>query len=110
MDAKVGRDIAHVDIPGAFLQTKVSDGTILKLQGPMVLAVVKMNPEWKKYIFHEGKRRTPTVYSEAIKILYGMVDAAKLFFDNLQSFLQDELNFIPNPYDVCVMNKDVDGE
>ena len=31
-DAKEGRDVAHVDIPGAFLQTEASDGTLPALQ------------------------------------------------------------------------------
>ena len=31
IDTKEGRDVAHVDLSGTFLQTTTSDGTIIKL-------------------------------------------------------------------------------
>ena len=39
MAAKERRDIVTVDIPGAFLQTEVSDETFIKLQGAIVEAL-----------------------------------------------------------------------
>ena len=109
-DAQEGRDVAVVDIPGAFLQTMASDGTIIKLQGAIVGIMLKVNPSWKEFVVLEGKRKVPTIYSEAIKALYGTVDAAKLFYDNLCSILVDELGFKLNPYDACVANKDINGK
>ena len=109
MDAKEGRDVAHVDIPGAFLQTEAGDDTIIKLQGVLVLTLLKINPEWRNFVVYEGKKATPTIYSQAKKALYGTVDAAKLFFDNLSSFLMDKLQFKRNPYDSCVMNRMING-
>ena len=109
MDAMEGRDVAHVDIPGAFLQTAASDDTIIRLQGVLVHTLLKINPSWEQYVIYEGRKRTPTIYSRAIKALYGTVDAAKLFFDNLSSFLSKNLGFEPNLYDNCVMNKQIDG-
>ena len=109
MDAKEKRAVAHVDIPGAFLQTEASDDTIIKIQGVLVTTLVKINPEWKKYVVLEGKRQTPTIYSKAIKALYGTVDAAKLFYDNLSSFLINDMGFKRNTYDSCVLNKDIKG-
>ena len=111
IDAKEKRDVGHIDIPGAFLQTPASDGTIIKLQGVLVLVMmlIKINPSWKKYIVHEGKKRTPTIYSEAIKAIYGTVDAVKLFYDSLLAFLVGKLGFTQNPYDPCVVNKDING-
>ena len=110
MNAKERRDVAHVDIPGAFLQTPASDGTIIKLQGVLVKTLIKVNPDWKVYVTYEGKNSTPTIYSEAIKALYGTVDAAKLFYDSLSSFLIDDLEFKRNPYDPCVVNKIIEGK
>ena len=52
-----------------------------------------------------GKKQVSTIYSEAIKALYGTVDAAKLFNDNLCHVLIDELGFTMNSYDGCVANK-----
>jgi len=91
--------VVHVDILGAFIQTPASDVTIIKFQGVLVMTLLKVNPSWKKFVVYEGKKRTPTIYSKAIKALYGTVDAAKLFYDN------KELKFTKNPYDSYVVNK-----
>ena len=110
MDEKEGRDVAICDIPGAFLQTKASDGTIIKLQGTLVDTLVKIDPMWKEHVVHEGKINTPTIYSEAIKALYGTVDAAKLFYDSLVELLVENLGFEMNLYDQCVVNKMINGK
>ena len=47
IDAHEERDVAIVNIPGVFLQTKASDGTIIKLQGAVVNALLRINPTWK---------------------------------------------------------------
>ena len=59
---------------------------------------------------YEGRKRIPTIYSEALKALYWTVDAAKLFYDNLCNFLNNKLQFRQNPYDQCVMNKSINGK
>jgi len=58
----------------------------------------------------EGKKQVPTICSEAIKALYGMVDAAKLFYDNLCHLLIDELGFVLNKYDGCVPDKVINNK
>ena len=70
IDAQEGRDVAHVDIPGAFLQTAASEGTFIKLKGAMVETLLKINPTWKQYVIYETRNKTPTIYSEAIKAFY----------------------------------------
>ena len=72
--------------------------------------MLKINPTWEEYVVYEGKNKIPTIYSEAIKALYGTVDAAKLFYDNLMELLVDEMGFKPNPYDSCVVNKNINGK
>ena len=42
--------------------------------------------------------------------MYGTVDASKLFFDDLTSFLVGELGFVSNPCDVCVVNEIINGK
>ena len=51
-----------------------------------------------------------TIYNRAIKVLYGTVDAAKLFYDNLCGVLVNELGFKLNSYDGCVADKIIDGK
>ena len=110
MAAKEKRDVATADIPGAFLQTKASKGTIIKLQGAIVTSLLKINPKWKQYVVYEGHKRVPTVYSEALKALHGTVDASKLFSNDLSGFLLDNLGFKRNPYDWCIVNKTINGK
>ena len=110
MAAKERRDVATLDIPGAFLQTEASDETFIKLQGAIVEALLKINPDWNEFVVYEGRKKVPTIYSEALKALYGTVDASKLFFEDLSSFLINELGFIRNPYDWCVVNKTINGK
>ena len=57
-------NITHVNIPGAFMQTDASNGTIIKLQGLLVITLLKINPAWKKIVY-EGGKDTPTIYSKA---------------------------------------------
>ena len=45
--------------------------------------LLTIDPTWKKYVVYEGKKRVPTIYTEADKALYGTVDVSKLFFENL---------------------------
>ena len=69
IDAQENRDVAIVNISGAFLQTAVSDNTIIKLQGTIVKIMLKINPSWRKFVVLVGKKQVPTIYSEAIKTL-----------------------------------------
>ena len=43
------------------------------------------------------------------KALYGTLQAAMLFWEELSGFLTNELGFITNPYDCCVVNKIING-
>ena len=61
IDAQEGRDVAVVDIPGAFLQTKASDDTIIKLQGSIVKIMLKIDASWSKFVTLEGKKQVPTI-------------------------------------------------
>ena len=50
------------------------------------------------------------VYMELLKALYGTLQAMRLFWEIWQSKLIDKWNFIPNRYDICVVNKVVNGK
>lgn len=51
---------------------------------------------------YESPKKVPTIYNKALKALYGTVDASKLLFDDVLSFLVDELRFKVNNYEMCV--------
>ena len=45
IDAKEGRDVAVVDIPNAFIQTKMDDKVVMKLRGKLAEIMVVTAPE-----------------------------------------------------------------
>jgi len=50
------------------------------------------------------------MYVQLLKALYGTLQAALLFWQNLSSFLIDNLGFVSNRYDSCVVNKYINGK
>jgi len=63
-----------------------------------------VNPEkYSNYVAMERGRKV--LYCKLKKALYGTLQAAKLFYQELKNFLVDELGFTINPYDRCVANK-----
>ena len=108
IDALQGRDVATVDIPGAFMHADMKGETVhVKLEGLMARIMVEIDP--KNYepclVTENGK---PTLYIELDKALYGTVQAAMLFWENLSSLLI-KWGFKINPYDACVANKTING-
>jgi len=111
IDAYEKRDVATVDIPGAFLQTKVpeDDRDIhVMLDGRMAELLAKISPEdYQKYVHqHRGQSQ---IYCKLNVSLYGTLKAALLFWKKLSGYLKGE-GFIVNPYDWCVANKVINGK
>jgi hypothetical protein len=51
IDAKEHRDVATVDIPGAFMQADMEDLVHMKLEGKMAELLVKLDPKlYQKYV------------------------------------------------------------
>jgi hypothetical protein len=107
IDAMERRDVATVDIPGAFMQADMDETVHMKLEGKMAELLVRIDPElYRKHVQLENGKQV--LYVELKKALYGTLKAALLFWRRLSSQLI-EWGFIPNPYDSCVMNKDING-
>jgi hypothetical protein len=108
IDAEEGRDVATVDIPGAFMQADMDELVHMKLEGKMAELLVKLDPKlYRKYVqVVKGKN---VLYVELKKALYGTLRAALLFWKKLSAKLQ-EWGFVINPYDWCVANKMINGK
>jgi hypothetical protein len=107
IDAKERRDVATIDIPGAFMQADMDDIVHMKLEGTMAELLVKIDPIlYRKYIQNENGK--PVLYVALKKALYGTLKAALLFWKKLTSKLK-EWGFTINPYDSCVANKEING-
>jgi hypothetical protein len=109
IDALENRDVAVVDIPGAFMQVDLDDETIhVRLTGKMVELLLEMDHElYESYLMCE--RGEMVMYVKLLKALYGTMRAARLFWEWLSKQLVN-WGFTPNPYDSCVVNKMVDGK
>ena len=106
IDAKEGRDVAIIDIPNAFVTTRIEDKkdiVIARLRGKLVELMVAADPEiYKKYVSVNRKGEL-VLYVEAPNALYGIMKAALLFYLKFVKNLKS-IGFVLNPYDPCVAN------
>ncbi len=61
-----------------------------------------------KYISHEHATRV--IYQKLNKVLYGTLQAAMLFWEELSLFLMNNLGLRVDHYDRCVGNKTIKGK
>ena len=108
IDAMEERDVATVDIPGAFMQADIDEVVHVKFEGEIAEMLVKLDPKlYRKYVRDEKGK--PVLYVELLKALYGTLKAALLFWKLLSKKLV-QWGFVINPYDWCVANKMIDGK
>ena len=102
------RVVAVTDISGAFLQAEMDDIVHVVYENEMIDLLIKTDPTYKEYVYitKTGKR---LLYVELKKAMYGCMKAARLFWDNLLTYLIKDLKFTLNPYDSCVANKMIEG-
>ena len=108
IDAYENRDVAIVDIPNAFIQTPhVGRKVIIKIRGKLAIILCSCAPHiYKPYVTLE--REQPTLYVQAEKAIYGLLESALLFYKKLKKDIT-EIGFRINPYDPCVANMMVEG-
>ena len=105
IDAKEQRDVATVDIPGAFMQADMDELVHIRLEGTMTRLLTRLDPKlYNKYIKYESGK--PVLYMTMMKALYGTLRAALLFWQKLSATLK-RWGFKTNPYDWCVANKTI---
>ena len=95
IDAYERRCVVTVDIPGAFMHAEMDEVVHVKLEGVMAELLVRVNPEkYGPYMTIEHGKKV--MYVQLLKALYGTLQAALLFWQNLSSFLIDNLGFVSN--------------
>ena len=106
INAHEKRDVMTVDCPGAFLWTMASDPVLMKLRGPLVEALLLIDPDiyrdysWLYVI--TGKNEEKMLYVRMSKALYGLLKSALDFYNKLRSNLEDN-GFIVNSQQVLHM-------
>jgi hypothetical protein len=98
-----------IDILGAVMHANINELIHVHLEDPMAELLTCIDPD--KYqinmVEENGKK---VLYVMLWKALYGTLQAALLFWENLSKFLTKELGFMVNPYDRCVVNKVIKGK
>lgn len=66
-----------------------------------------MDDSYKQFLSYKNDK--PVIYTELSKALYGTLQAALLFWEDLSGYLES-LGYEVNPYDFCMMNKVVNDK
>jgi hypothetical protein len=102
------RAVDMVDVPGAFMQADMDSVVHVRFTNKMLDLLAETDKDaYQLYVTLEGNDRV--LYVQLIKALYGTIRAARLFWEKLSSKLQ-EWGFVPNGYDLCLVNKMVNGQ
>jgi hypothetical protein len=112
IDAEEHRDVVVVDIPNAFVQTRVEnkkDMALIKIRGILVEILVEIAPEAYKSYVSQDKKGNKQLLVQCQNALYRKMVTSILYYRKFVKSLTD-ISFIINPYDPCVANKIIEGE
>jgi hypothetical protein len=112
IDAEEERDVAVIDIPNAFVQTRVEDEkdmAIIKIRGVLVDILVEIAPDVYKSYVTTDKKGVKQLLVQCQNALYGTMVASLLYYRKFTKSLMD-IGFEINPYDPCVANKMIEGK
>ena len=108
ISAQEERDVATMDIPGAFMQTDINDTVYVRRSGPLANLPTKIDKKnYEKFVVEEGGK--PVIYVRLKKALYGTLNASLILRKDLMADLKG-WGFAINPYDECVANNTVNGK
>ena len=111
IDAFERRFVGLLDIPLAYLHARTGHRvtSFVELDGILVDLYLQVDPSAASKV-HYGKNGKKRLYTKMNKaLLYGHIMSGRLFWEHISKSLTD-MGFIPNPDDLCVLNKDVNGE
>ena len=112
IDAEEDRDVAVIDIPNAFIQTRIEDEkdmAIIKLRGVLVDILLDIAPDVYKPYATKDKKGVSQLIVQCQNALYGTMIASLLYYRKFTKSLTDN-GYEINPYDPCVANKMIDGK
>ena len=112
IDAKERRHVATIDVPNAFIQTRVVDDkrkVIVRIRGPLVDMLVEIAPEVYGPYVTTDKHGNKQLLVECQNALYGTMVASLLYYEKFTASLRSE-GYEMNPYDPCVWNKMINGK
>jgi hypothetical protein len=101
------RKVITVDIAGAYLKGSFKEGAepiYMRLDATTAETLCSINPGYEAY-----KRSDGTMYVQLLKPLYGLIEAAQLWYIKITTTLKD-IGFVQNSYDKCVWNRVYKGD
>ena len=109
VNAWENRKVAVLDVPSAFMQVDMDELIHMCFHGEMVDKLLEIDHDLhSSYVTEEQGEKV--MYVELLKALYGTLRAAWLFWGKLQAKLVNDWGFVPNRYDSCVVNKQVNNK
>jgi hypothetical protein len=112
IEADEGRDVATIDIPNAFIQTRVEDEkdmAIIKIRGILVDMLVDIAPDVYKPYVTTDKKGVKQLIVQCQNAIYGTMMAGLMYYTKFCKSLLS-VGFVFNPYDPCVANKQIRGK
>ena len=112
IDAHEGRDVAVIDIPNAFIQTRVDnpkDRVVIRMRGVVVDWLVNAAPEVYGPFVTNDKKGNKVLLVECWNAIYGTMIAGLLYYRKFSESLTEE-GYVANEYDPCVWNKVIKGK
>ena len=109
LDAAEGRDVAVVDIPGAFLNAELDEKVYMRLEGVLAEILVDLNKEIYGAYVYKNNKGVLVIHVLLTRALYGCLKSSLQWYKQLSKVLKDK-GFVENPYDSCVVNKEINGK
>ncbi len=112
VDADEKQDVAIIDIPNAFIQTRVEDKkdwVIIRIHGVVVDWLTKIAPEVYTQYVSADRKGAKMLLVEFMNAIYGTMIAGLLYYRKFTESLKC-MKFIKNSYDPCTWNKVIKGK
>ena len=110
IDAHEGRDVATIDITGAFIHAYSDEHIIIVLKGNIALLMCHVAPKlYRKYIIFNKRGQTCYICEKILKDLYRLLRSALPFYRKLVKDLH-KYGLEMNPYNPCVFNGTNNGK
>jgi hypothetical protein len=101
--ADPSRNVASVDVTGAYLLVDMTSDVYMTLQRSLADIMISLDPTYSDFLQSNG-----SVIVKLDKALYGCVESARLWFNEVCSHLKS-LQFSQSEVDSCVFYKTEDG-
>ena len=84
IDAHENQCVSTVDIPGSFMQANMDEDVFMWIDGHMAELLLEIGYDmYQPHVMY--KHNEPMIYVELLKVLYGMMRAAQLFWEKLST-------------------------